>query len=239
MIRQVLAGLLCLTPLSSTFLFSVEAAVANPQEHILPNSLTKVAEPATKQLQPYGGKVISPTAKVQGYSLDDMAQALAYFTKTGNNLAYLPKTPFQILYIQDFSNNTGSFTVPPGQLLFVPLVSLDTLPPVIGNFPAYKEQAADYIFGSQDIGAKLEIDVDGVTTIIDDPSYVAGPKFILGLPVISTGEDFNFIQVGVFLTPLSPGEHTIIGRLYLNGDAILNLFGEPFVSQFTYKVTVK
>lgn len=239
MIRQVLAGLLCVTPMTSPLFFSVEAVVASPQKQILPTSSPKVTKPATKQLKPYGGNVLPPTAKVQGYSLDDMAQALAYFTKTGNNLAYLPKTPFQILYIEDFSNNTGSFTVPPGQVLFVPLVSLDTLPPVIGNFPASSEQAANYIFGSQDIGAKIEIEVDGVTTTINDPGYVAGPKFILGLPVISTGEDFNFIQVGVFLTPLSPGEHTVIGRLYLNGDAILNLLGEPFVSQFTYKVTVK
>lgn len=88
MIRQVLAGLLCVTPMTSPLFFFVEAAVASPQKQILPTSSPKVVEPAIKQLKPYGDKVLPPTAKVQGYSLDDMAQVLAYFTKAGNNLAY-------------------------------------------------------------------------------------------------------------------------------------------------------
>ena len=45
-----------------------------------------------------GGNVLPPNASPYGYSLDDMAKALALFDTSGNDLSYYPKTPFQILY---------------------------------------------------------------------------------------------------------------------------------------------
>src|SRR4029077_19730698 len=83
-----------------------------------------------------GGKVLPVTARPLGYSLADMAEELAFFDTSGNNLAFYPDTPFQILYA-DFSNPTGAntFTVKKDTMFFVPPFSIDDSPPVIGNFP--------------------------------------------------------------------------------------------------------
>jgi hypothetical protein len=219
--------------MSNTSFHSLEAAFA--KEKIPQTSLTKVPEPTTKQLNLNGGNIIPPTTKVQGYSLDDVAKAIASFTASGNNLAFLPQTPFQILYIQDFTNNTGTFTVPPGTILFVPLGASDNSPPVVGNYPNNSQEAADYVFGSQQLGSTFEIVVNGVKTIIDDPRYIGGPVSTPGLP----NGGSKFLQVGVFLTPLSPGEHTISGRFSANGQAVIDILGQPFIFSFTYKITVK
>src|SRR4051794_24066192 len=40
-------------------------------------------------------KVLQPRAKVFGYSLDDMASAVANFSISGNDPAFYPDTPFQ------------------------------------------------------------------------------------------------------------------------------------------------
>ncbi|MBD2450483.1 hypothetical protein H6G76_25690 [Nostoc sp. FACHB-152] len=215
--------------MSSTSFLSLEAAFA--QEKIPQTSLTKVPEPTTKQLNLYGGNIIPPTTKVLGYSLNDVAKAIAYFTASGNNLAFLPQTPFQILYIQDFTNNTGTFTVRPGTILFVPLGASDNSPPVVGNYPNNSQAAANYVFGSQQLGATFEIVVDGVKTTIDDPRYIGGPVLTPGLP----NGGSNFLQVGVFLTPLSPGEHTISGKFSANGQAVINILGQPLSVPFTYR----
>src|SRR5690242_7660223 len=45
-----------------------------------------------------GGHVLPPTANFRGWSLDDMAQAVAIFSITGNDPAFEPDTPFQIIY---------------------------------------------------------------------------------------------------------------------------------------------
>ena len=45
-----------------------------------------------------GGNVLPPRATPHGYSLDDMASALALFDTSGNDLQFYPKTPFQILF---------------------------------------------------------------------------------------------------------------------------------------------
>jgi hypothetical protein len=45
-----------------------------------------------------GSGVLPASAKPFGYSLADMTSLLAVFTTSGNNPAYFPDTPFQILY---------------------------------------------------------------------------------------------------------------------------------------------
>jgi hypothetical protein len=44
------------------------------------------------------GRVLPPTAIPLGWSIDDMAAAVANFSISGNDLAYYPDTPFQIVY---------------------------------------------------------------------------------------------------------------------------------------------
>ena len=42
--------------------------------------------------------VLPPKATPLGWSLDDMANAVANFSISGNDPAYYPETPFQIIY---------------------------------------------------------------------------------------------------------------------------------------------
>ena len=53
-----------------------------------------------------GGNVQPPKAKPHGYSLTDMASAIALFSTSGNNSQYYPDTPFQLLY-EDTSYDRG------------------------------------------------------------------------------------------------------------------------------------
>ena len=235
MMRKILKCLLCLTPISTAFIVSPEAAFANPKNEILPMKVANLPGPALRERRVTGGKVMPSTAKIAGYSLVDMAKELAYFTTSGNNLSYLPKTPFPLLYLKNLSDTTNSFTVSPGTHLFVPISSIDNSPPIIGNFPSDQNQAQNYVVSQEQLGARFEITVDGVTTSIR-PSYVAGPVYTPGL--LNGGS--YFMQVGVFLTPLSPGEHTITCRAFYGGNAVTALTGGvPVAFEFTYTVTVQ
>jgi hypothetical protein len=184
-----------------------------------------------------GGTVLPATATPSGYSLADMAEELAFFDTSGNNLTFYPDTPFQILYA-DFSNPTGAntFTVKTGTMFFVPLFALDDSRPIIGDFPRHAgADAQAYIFDDGQVGADdVEIEVDGVVTSIG-PEYVAGPVVTPPLP---DGGGTHLIQVGAFLSPLSKGTHTVTIRATLDGDALVALFGGPFSFEFTYTVIV-
>ena len=78
-----------------------------------------------------GGAILPATARPSGYTLEDMAEELAYFSTSGNDLTYYPHTPFQILY----TGPTNNFTAPAGTRFFVPILFIDDSPPVLGNFP--------------------------------------------------------------------------------------------------------
>jgi hypothetical protein len=180
-----------------------------------------------------GGNVLPPTASPSGYTLADMAEELAFFDTSGNNLAYYPDTPFQILYVDPAVENT--FTVKTGTLFFVPLFSLDDSPPIIGAFPANAADAEGYVFGDTQIGAdEVEIEVDGLVTSIG-PEYVAGPVVTPALP---DGGGTHLIQVGAFLTPLSKGTHTVTIRGTFDGDAVVASLGSAISFEFTYTVIV-
>ena len=223
--------------LTPPLVFSTEKALANPNSEVLPTLASLQGTTLQNKAVSHSSSHVMPsTAKIAGYSLTDMAQQLAYFSTSGNNPAYLPQTPFQILYIQNWSTYTGSFTVRPGTHLFMPLGSFDDSPPVIGTFPSDLGSAQKYVFYPDQVGAKYEVVVDGVTTSIG-PSYVAGPVYTPGL---LDGGGSHFIQVGVFLTPLSPGNHTITGRLSYTGKAFQDTYGVPsYSAEFTYSVTVQ
>lgn len=237
MMRKILTCILCLTPMSTAFLFSPEAAFANPKNEILPMKVANLPGPALRERRVTGGKVMPSIEKVAGYSLADMAQALANFSTNSaityiNDPQYLPQTPFQILYLKNLNDTTNSFTVSRDTYLFVPIANINTVPPIIGNFPSDSNLAKAYVISQEQLGGKFEITVDGRTTSIR-PSYIAGP-------VHSNLTGYQFIQVGVFLTPLSPGEHTITCRGFYDGKAVTALTGGvPYSYEFTYTVTVQ
>jgi hypothetical protein len=195
-----------------------------------------------------GGNVEPPKAKPHGYSLTDMASAIALFSTSGNNSQYYPDTPFQILFEDPTTivvthegggllvTASNSFTVHAGTPFFVPIVYLDDSPPVWGTFPTEPCEAPEYAFGHAQIGlTNLEIIVDGKGTCIG-PAYTAGPVLT---PPLLDGGGTHFISIGAFLTPLSVGTHTVRFNATFAGDAFVAGTGLSFeTAEFTYQVNV-
>ena len=178
------------------------------------------------------GQVLPSSARPHGYSLDAMASAVANFSITGNDPAFYPDTPFQIIY----RSASNAFTVKPGTFLYVKFFFVNDAAPTIGDFPADKSGVAEYIFGRDQLGGHdLEIEVDGVVTSINSPGYVGGP---VATPDSPDGSE-NLLQIGAFISPLAKGTHTITIRGVFDGQAILDVIGGPFATEITYTVVVE
>jgi hypothetical protein len=179
-----------------------------------------------------GGNVLPPSATPHGWSLDDMAEAVADFSITGNDPAFYPDTPFQIIY----RRAGNSFTVEPGTYFYVKFFFIDDSPPVVGEWPADASEASDYIFGRDQLGGHdLEVMVDGKTSSLDDAGYIGGP---VETPDSPDGSE-HLIQIGAFLTPMSRGTHHVTIQGVFDGQVALDAFGGPFVGHVEYTVTVK
>lgn len=179
------------------------------------------------------GHVLPPSATPHGWSIDDMAAAVANFSISGNNLAYYPDTPFQIIY----RHPGNAFTLKPGTFLFVKVIFIDDSAPVIGDWPVDESGAGYYFFSRTELGAHdLQIEIDGRVFRLDDPGYIGGP---VPTPTSPDGSE-HFIQTGAFVTPLSPGSHTLTIRGVLDGDAMLAATGGfPFATEITYSIEVR
>jgi hypothetical protein len=207
----------------------------------------KIPSPNASQLQ--GGQVMPPSARPHGFSLTDMAGKTAQFTTSGNNMPQLlPNTPFQILYYDPSTlsfptvpgavSETGSntFRVTEGKMFYVPIVSVDDSPIVIGTFPTSSSMAASYWFDSSQLGGTDSIVVDGKTTSIG-ASYLVGP--IMTAP-LGDGGGTHIITIGVFLTPLNKGSHTVVINARFDGALISPFLGINFLEEeFTYHVIVQ
>jgi hypothetical protein len=177
-----------------------------------------------------GGNVMPAGASPSGYCLDDVAAALAKFSDRGNDTTLLPPTPFQVIY----DNGSDVFNVKTGTRLFVPLLFIDDSPPEIGIYPSEESDLASYYFDPTQIGIEgAQIEVDGEVTDIG-PDYI-GAVFDAALP----NGGSNYSELGVFLTPLNKGTHTITIRGTFAGDLVLDLFGFPIPFELTYTVNVK
>lgn len=189
------------------------------------------------------GGVMPASAKPHGYSLRDMTRATAPFTVHGNDPAYYPDTPFQILSLTDINyetvgsgvlaTGTSSFSVTPGTNFFVPIFNVNDLPPVLGVFPTTPAAARPYFFGQAQYGGKnLRVVVDGHSTSID-AAYLSGPVAVPG------DEATHVITLGVFLHPMSVGTHEVRIRGGIHGDLVDDTYGASFIKEdFTYTVEV-
>jgi hypothetical protein len=215
----------------------------------------KITSPNASQ---QGGQVMPPSAMPFGFSLKDMAAKTAQFTTSGNSLPP-PTTPFKILFgkpplmfaVQgNGQGQTGlvetgmnSFRVSEGTMFYVPIANVDDSPPVAGTFPASSSTVASYWFDSSQLGGTDSIVVDGKTTSIG-ATYLVGP---ITTSPLQDGGGTHIITMGVFLTPLSKGSHTVSIRTLFNGAAIgpfltalVGLPGLNFLQgEFIYTVIVQ
>jgi probable HAF family extracellular repeat protein len=191
-------------------------AAALPAHAVTPSLTVSQATPVPAAQG--GGHVLPATASPHGYSLADMARATALFNTSGNNPADYPHTPFQILYVDPATESltpsgggaletgTNSFVVAPGTPFYVPLAFVDDSPPILGTFPTDPSATANYVFAPDQLGtSNLVLTVDSRATPIG-AAYAAGP---VQTPALPDGGGTHIITVGAFLTPLSPGRHTI------------------------------
>lgn len=190
-----------------------------------------------------GGSVLPPTARPHGTSLADMAKATGPFTFSGNDPSLLPSTPFQVLYADpsSFTNTnvgcgvvnsgTNSFTVRPGTLSYAPILNVDE---GIGTYPTTPAAAKAYFFGASGLGGHdFQVSVDGAKTPLG-PSYLVGP-IAVALP--DGGQ--HIITIGAFLSPLTPGTHTVELTGRVDGALIQSVVGVCFLQfDYTYTVTV-
>jgi len=174
--------------------------------------------------------VMSGNASALGYSLDDVAAALAQFSDAGTDPTLLPSIPFQVIY----DNGSDVFSVKTGTKLFVPILFVSDSPPVLGVHPSDQSDLASYYFDPAQIGVEgAQIEVDGKVTDVG-PDYI-GAVFDVALP--NGGSDFS--ELGVLLTPLNKGTHTITIRAAASGDLVLDTYGFPISFELTYTVNVK
>ncbi len=128
--------------------------------------------------------VLPPGECPHGFSLADMAAAIAPFTMSGNDPTEYPDTPFQILHVASFdlqmiaggtlATGTQLFTVPAGTQFYLPIFSVTDVPPVVGVFPATAAEAVPYFFDPAHHGGRdFEVVVDGTPTAIGS-EYLAG-----------------------------------------------------------------
>jgi hypothetical protein len=194
-----------------------------------------------------GGEVLPATAQPYGLSLTDMARITAPFIVSGD-LSLYPQTPFQILYLdpttQTISQVNGGlvvtfsnhFSVAAGTPFYVPLVFFDDSPPVLGTYPTDPGAAANYVFAHDQFGlTNSRIVVDGRVTAIGS-AFAAGPVQTVRLP---DSGGTHIITVAAFLTPLSPGTHTVVVTGEETGVLPQQASGFNFQQvQLTYTITV-
>jgi hypothetical protein len=176
-----------------------------------------------------------------------MTGAAAAFTASRNDPAFYPDTPFQILFSANFDvaedgpgllvTGSNEFTVSAGTMFYVPLQNADDSPTVAGEYPATKQDAVHYFFDQSQLGGRdFEIVVDGQSRSVG-PAYLAGPVTTAPLP---DGGGTHMITLGVFVTPMRPGTHTVTIRGGLFGDAMPPVL-DPYTFfrfEFTYTVEV-
>lgn len=203
---------------------------------------TAVAVPAAYA----GSDLFPPNADPAGYSLERMAAEHALFVSSGNDPAFYPQTPFQVLFASSqhaapegdglVVTGDNTFTVDKGTRFYLPVLHVNDSPPVIGTFPSAPGQAAkQYFFGRSHVGAEpAVITIDGETTTIGRP-YLAGP---VATPPLFDGGN-HIMTLGAFVKPLKRGTHTVHASGSVSGDEFSQTFGLSFLRfEFTYTVTV-
>jgi hypothetical protein len=178
-----------------------------------------------------GGNVLPASANPKGYSLSEIAVDTAVYntgSASGNpETPPPPDVPFEILV-----PSIGSYTVKPGTMLYLPVFFADDTDSLYPGFPAdISDQAADaayldsYVFATYDVTSFI-VQVDGKTTVLND-GFICG---VTTAPLLDgTPGGTHYIVCAAFLTPLTPGQHTV---------SIGGIIGGSPVAFISYSVTV-
>jgi hypothetical protein len=191
-----------------------------------------------------------------------MTAAVALFTTSGNDPAYRPRTPFQILYVRGAAEGgpgfdvvtapdgglliTGasSFQVQPGTMFYLPLWNADDSWPFPSPFPATHADAIGYVFGRDSYGGEgFTVTVDGHTTPLG-AAYLAGPVTTPPLldddPRDPHPPGTHMLTLGAFLQPMTPGTHTVVAHARASGAALPATYELPYIEDtFTYTIEVR
>lgn len=165
--------------------------------------------------------------------MEQMIPKMALFESSLDPSQLPQDTPFEILHVG--GNPANTFVTYAGTMFYVPLFSVDDSPPILGTFPKDRDDAAYYFLNAEQLGAK------DWTIIVDGHSTRVGAEFFAGpasTPPLLDGGVTHMLILGVFLTPLTLGEHTIRFHGELAGAAVIQGIGEPFTEDITYSVTV-
>jgi hypothetical protein len=175
-----------------------------------------------------GGKVLPASATAKGYSLSDMAALTAVYNTgitTGNPATPPPPAvPFAIV--------AADTKLKSGTMIYLPIFYLTDSGGAAPGFPTDitdQEADADYLdsqaFDQFGVTAFI-VQVDGKTTVLDD-DYISG---VTTPPLLdATPAGTHYIISAAFLTPLTPGKHTV---------AIGGIVGGAPVAFVSYNVTV-
>ncbi|HUO08577.1 MAG TPA: hypothetical protein VM008_09785 [Phycisphaerae bacterium] len=174
-----------------------------------------------------GGNVLPACAELKGYSLSEMAKATAvYNTGIVAGLSETaPKVAMEVL--------VGDATVKAGTAFYLPIFFVDDSGAATPGFPrnvrdekADQEFLMDYVNEAFGVESFI-VQVDGKTTVLSD-QYISGVKTGPLPDGIPAGT--HYIVSAAFLTPLTPGVHTVgVGGL---------IGGQPVVF-LSYQVNVK
>jgi hypothetical protein len=219
---------------------TLRAAVA-----ILSLSLAVTLTPSARAS---GGAVLPPDTRPHGLTLTDLAADLALFTTSFNNPQFYPNTPLQVLFADPntiafnvvgnalVESGSNTITVKAGTTFYMPLFNVDDSPPIVGNFPTDARSAVSYVFDDAQLGLDdVQVTVDGQTTNIG-PAFLVGP---IQTPPLNDGGGTHIITLGVFLSPLSVGTHTVSFTGHYDGALVGPAIGFPTLAgAFTYTVRV-
>lgn len=180
------------------------------------------------------GNVLPPNAIVKGYSLEDIAEASAYFN-TSDREGTPPEIPFQILYTSA-SNPNNTFIVKTGTMFYAPILYNDDTPPILGgpeNWPSLGDRDAllNYFYSQELIGlVSTEIKIDGKL-------FSLGSDYLVHVqvPALADGEGTEYQTIAACITPLSKGVH----QVKISGKATGLLVGGDWSFTLNYKVIVR